>query len=408
MVRPLRHNRDFTLLWSGTAFSFLGSQVCSFALPLAVLWSTHSPGAAGWVAFAANLPNLLVQIPAGLAVDRWDRKWLLIWCDVGRAVAAVGLCCALLFGWMWLPGLMIGIFIYGTLSVLHQVAERSAVRNVVAKEHLRTAASQNEARERAAGMLGKPIGGVLANVAQWVPFISAAASHVVSLTTLIFIRGKLQAEPSGERRRPVVELREAAAWLRKNHSLKIVFAIVAAGNVLFQMHYLSVMVVLQEIGSTQAATGFVLAAAGVGGLLGALCASWLANRFSLTTMLVVSNFLWFAVISSTAAMKVTLLIGLGYALVGFVGGALSVAVVAYQMTVTPLSMQGKVTSLALLIVFGAVPIGSLVGGQLLDWLGGRISILVIGGLMLSVALWSVVASPRIRSFESKEGVLDEV
>ena len=84
---PLRRNRDFVLLWSGQVVSTLGSEVSGLAFPLLVLSLTGSPAQAGVVGFARALPYLLVYLPAGALVDRWNRKRVMLISDAGRALA---------------------------------------------------------------------------------------------------------------------------------------------------------------------------------------------------------------------------------------------------------------------------------------------------------------------------------
>ena len=70
---PLWRNRDFTLLWTSQVASTIGTRVTSIAYPLLVLLLTGSPTLAGVVAFAQTLPYLLIYLPGGAWVDRWDR-----------------------------------------------------------------------------------------------------------------------------------------------------------------------------------------------------------------------------------------------------------------------------------------------------------------------------------------------
>ncbi|MEV4438739.1 MFS transporter [Streptomyces sp. NPDC049577] len=84
---PLRRNRDFLLLWTGAGLSLLGLRASTAAYPLLMLWYGGSPAGAGLVGAAALLPQLLVQLPAGALVDRWDRRRLLIGCDAAGLVA---------------------------------------------------------------------------------------------------------------------------------------------------------------------------------------------------------------------------------------------------------------------------------------------------------------------------------
>jgi MFS family permease len=71
---PLRRNRDFNLLWVGQVVSELGANVSAIAFPLLVLATTGSPVRAGIVAAAGNLPELVLAVPAGALVDRWDQR----------------------------------------------------------------------------------------------------------------------------------------------------------------------------------------------------------------------------------------------------------------------------------------------------------------------------------------------
>lgn len=83
----LWHNRDWVLLWSGQLVSVVGTQVSQLAYPLLVLLLTHSPAQAGFLSAARTIPYLLLGLPAGALVDRWNRRRVMIVCDAGRAVA---------------------------------------------------------------------------------------------------------------------------------------------------------------------------------------------------------------------------------------------------------------------------------------------------------------------------------
>ena len=86
---PLRRNRDFVLLQIGQALSTIGSEASGVAYTLLVLALTHSPAKAGLVGFARIVPYALFALPAGVAVDRFNRKQLMILSDLVR-VCAVG------------------------------------------------------------------------------------------------------------------------------------------------------------------------------------------------------------------------------------------------------------------------------------------------------------------------------
>lgn len=84
---PLWRHRDFVVLLVGQLLSGAGSALTSIAYPLLVLAMTHSPAKAGTVAFVRLVPFAAFGLLAGVAADRWNRKWLMIGADAVRAVA---------------------------------------------------------------------------------------------------------------------------------------------------------------------------------------------------------------------------------------------------------------------------------------------------------------------------------
>src|ERR1700730_7620418 len=131
---PLLRNRDFRLLWSGNALSAVGSYGARIAYPLAILTLTGSPALAGSAAFAAALPGLILQLPAGAVADIWDRRRTLLICQGAGLVAAIAAGAVLLFD---VPGrnefLMIAAFTEGCAAVFFGLTELAAIRDVVSE-----------------------------------------------------------------------------------------------------------------------------------------------------------------------------------------------------------------------------------------------------------------------------------
>src|SRR5215831_6529129 len=94
----LWRNRDYLLLWSGQALSDIGGAVSELAYPLLVLAVTHSPAQAGIVAALRALPATLFSLLAGVFVYRWDRRVVMLVCDVGRAICLASIPVASLVG----------------------------------------------------------------------------------------------------------------------------------------------------------------------------------------------------------------------------------------------------------------------------------------------------------------------
>src|SRR5215467_12536324 len=140
----LWRNRDYLLLWSGQALSDIGGAVSELAFPLLVLAVTHSPAEAGFVAALRALPAMLFSLLAGVLVDRWDRKRVMLVCDTGRALSLASIPLAYALGHLTIWQLSLNAFLEGTLLIGFALAKTAAVSQVVAQSQLTTAVAQDE------------------------------------------------------------------------------------------------------------------------------------------------------------------------------------------------------------------------------------------------------------------------
>jgi predicted MFS family arabinose efflux permease len=392
---PLRRNRDFQLLWIGQAISALGSRVSTIAYPLLVLSLTGSPADAGIVGFAATIPYLLIQLPAGVLVDRIDRRRAMIVCDAGRLVVLAGLAAAVAAGHAPLVLIAAVALVEGCLTVVFNLAELSAIQLLVPSVQLEPALAQNEARVRGAGLLGQPLGGALFGLGRAVPFAADAASYAASLVTLAAIRRPLVAETVGERRHPWSEMVEGLRWLWSQPFLRSTTLIVAASNGLFQAVTLSVIVVAEAHGASPGVIGLILAGWGVGGLAGAAAAGWLGRRLPAAAVVIGANWVWAGLLPVIALAPRPIAIGTAGAGMAFVGPAWNVVLGSIEMRLTPPALLGRVQAVQMTAAFGAIPLGSLIGGFLLDRLGSEEAVWVLAACMLAIAVVATL-TPSVR------------
>lgn len=392
---PLRRNRNFLLLWGGQAISALGSRVSTIAYPLLVLALTGSPADAGVVGFVATLPNVLFQLPAGALVDRWDRKRLMITCDVGRGIVLASIVIALWAGHLTLPHVMIVAFVEGTLSVFFSLAHIGAVRHVVPAQQLPAALAQNEARVRAAGLLGQPLGGVLFGVGRAIPFLVDTISYLASLATLLLIRSEFNEERSAQRHHLVAEIREGISWLWHQPFLRATTLLIAGSNFLFEALVLVLIVIAREQGVSPAAIGVMLGVAGFGGFIGALVAPWLQRLLSTRMVIVGTNWVWALLMLLFTVTPNPYVLAAIFAGMAFVGPVWNVVISAYEVQLTPDRLLGRATSASRLFALGAIPFGSLLGGLLLGEFGSLGATIALSAWMLVLAIMAT-ASRAIR------------
>ena len=374
------------------AVSVLGSRISATAYPLLVLALTHSPAKAGLVGFLGTLPYLLVQLPAGGLVDRWNRKRTMILCDAGRGLALASLVVALWAGHLTLAQIGVVAFAEGTLFVLFNLAETAAVRQVVPVEQLPAALSQNEARNRGASMAGQPLGGILFGIGRSVPFLADAISYVVSIAALLLIRAEFQEERTDESREHLfAEIKEGILWLWRQPFLRIAALLVAGSNFVFQALVLVLIVIARDHGASPALIGVMLAGAGAGGVLGSLVAPWLQRRVPAKAVVVGANWVWALLMPLVAVVSSPYVLGGVFAVMAFVGPAWNVVIGSYQLSITPDRLLGRVASAEVLVAYGAIPLGSLAAGFLLSSIGATKTAMALSAFMLLLAVsatWS--------------------
>ena len=392
MVGPLRANRDFQLLWAGQAVSVLGSRVSAIAYPLLVLALTGSPALTGLVGFVGSLPYIVFQLPAGAVADRLDRRRLMIGCDVGRAAALASIPTALALGRLTVGLVAAAAFVEGTLFVFFRLGEVAAIRAVVRPDQYTQALSQNEGRVRAATLLGQPIGGFLFALGAGAPFLADACSYLASLGTLLLIRSPFQEERAGGARHHVIaEVREGIAWLGQERFVLVTVLAAATTNLLFQALVLVIIVLERRRGAPPGLIGLILAGFGAGGVLGSLSATWLQRRLRPTAIVIGAVWVWALLTPLVAVVAQAALLTAVLAGLAFLGACWNVAVNTYYLAVVPDRLVGRVSSVGSLAAFGALPLGSLAGGLLLQAAGPLASAAAIAAAMLGVAVLTTLS-----------------
>ncbi len=391
----LRHNRDFTLLWVGQAVSTLGTRVTGIAYPFLILSLGYSPGAAGAVGFVAALPYILFQLPAGVWVDRVDRKRLMIIVDVVRGLALASVAVTVALGIATLPQIAAVAFIEGTMFVVFSAAERSAIANVVPTDQLPAALSINEARTRAAGLAGPPLGGALFALGRALPFVADAVSYLASIVTLLFIRGDFQTERAARRRHFLREIGEGLGWLGRHRFLLDASISVSLGNLVVRANQLLIIVLATDEGIGSGVVGVMLATAGLGGVLGSIAAPRVQGRVGPRSVVIGSALIWAVLFPLFTGNTNVWVFGIAWGGASFVGAIWNVVVGSYQLALVPDELRGRVSSIGNLMAYGAMALGALLSGVLISAIGtdGATWAFRIGIVLVALA---TVADPHIR------------
>lgn len=392
---PLWKNRDFQLLWAGQAISVLGSRVSQIAYPLLVLAMTGSPATAGLVGFLGTLPYILFQLPAGAVMDRVNRRRLMIACDVARMLALGSIPLAAWLGHLTIVQVTVVAFVEGTGFVFFRLGEVSAIRLVVPPEQHPEALSQNEARLRAAVLLGNPIGGLLFDIARTAPFLADAISYLVSLLTLLLIRAPFEETRTEQRRNVVADVVEGIRWLLGQHYILFVNLAASLTNALFQIVVLVVIVAERQRGASATVIGLVLAGWGAGGLIGSLAGGWISRRTRVNVVILITVWLWVALTPLVGVVSNSLLLMVVLGTLASMGAVWNIATATVYYRLVPDRLMARVSSVGSLTAFGALPVGALAAGLLVQAYGPATAGFIAGAGMLVMAALTT-AAPSVR------------
>lgn len=383
----LWRNRNYMLLWSGQVVSSVGTRVSMLAFPLLVLAITHSPAQAGIVGGLRGLPYALFILPAGVLIDRWNRKRVMILCDTGRALALGSIPVAILLGHLTIVQLYIVSLVEGTLFTFFNLAETACLPHVVTKQQLPAAAAQNTIVDSTSGLIGPSLGGVLYGIGRAIPFLTDAITYGLSVLSLFFIKAKFQEERDVTPMRIWTEIGEGLSWLWHQPLIRFI-ALLTGGMILPVAGYSLILIVLAQGQHASSFTiGLIFASGGIGSILGALIVAPLQKRFSFGQMMIGSTWVWALTWLLFAIAPNPLMLGVATALSFIIVPIYMSVQFGYRLALIPDHLQGRVNSVFRLIAFGSEPIGMALTGISIQVIGPVPTVLVffVPQFILSIA-----------------------
>jgi MFS family permease len=382
----LWRNRDFLWLWSGQAVSSLGTAITQTAYPLLVWDISHSAALVGLVGALGTLPYVLLSLVVGALIDRWDRKRVMILCDIGRALNLASVLLALFLGRLTGVQICVNTLIEGTFFVFFNLAEVACLPRVVSNEQLPLATSQNEATMGLTILIGPLLGGALYTLRRLVPFLADAVSYAVSVLTLSLIHVPFQQEHCPCQRRLWVEIREGLSWLWHQPALRFMALITGGLNFINGGLVPLLLVMVRQQQGSSLLYGTVLTIGGVGAIVGSVLGAPLQKRFRLGPIVIVVLWVSALVFPCYALAPHPLLLGVISAVIFVCGPIYNVAQLSYRLALIPDELQGRVNSVYRLLAFGFMPLGWSLTGFLIQWFQVIPAILFLSacGLLLAV------------------------
>jgi MFS family permease len=353
---------DFRFLFAGNLISGLGSWLLVVAVPYQVFRLTGSTAATGLTLAAESLPALLVGPVAGVFVDRWDRRRLMITADLLRAVAVAGILLAdrpdrLVWLYLALVAENLG-------TVFFRPAARARVPTVVGTgPELVSANSLLALNNGIVGLVGPPLGAVLLSLfgLPWLVLLDVA-SYLVSALMIGLTSRAVMPRAAGRIGAVLAELGDGLRFVGRQSVLRgllLVSVTFFAANGVFTALLIPFMTT--RFGNHPEVIGYLLSALGIGYLLGAPLAARLVRRRPPAVLLVLGLGgvgLCFLVLANAPTAAVAIVAG---GLAGLPGSLLLVTIETTIQRTTPDPLRGRTGATFLTGSAFAELAGALVG-----------------------------------------------
>ena len=421
-TKPL--GKNYWRLWVAHAVSNLGDGISQVAYPWLASAVTRSPLLIAAVAVASRLPWLVFTLPAGVITDRFDRRKIIIAMDITRAFLALLVAVAVTFevnnlpaldtvgsgidlatNWFLYTVLIVTALLFGCAEVLRDNSAQTFLPEVVEADQLESANGKLWSVEFVTNsFVGPPLGSFLIGIFVFLPFYFDTATFFVSaalIATLATIARPVKPQAEKKALNFRAEIKEGFTWLWKHELLRPMAIILGCLNGLGAITAATFILFAQEILDTSVFIFAILGTAGavggtVGGILGPKISAKLGSGPSLYLTLL-------------TAPLITLIIGLSsswqlfWALtaIGTCFAVLwNVITVSLRQSIIPSHLLGRVNSVYRFFAWGSLPIGTLIGGALVDLVqltGDREFALRLPYLLVTVAglLLFFFAVPRL-------------
>lgn len=363
------------MLWSAFSATNLADGISLVALPLLAIGVTDDARLIAAVTAFQYLPFLLIGLPAGVVLDRLDRRWVAVGAQLGRASAMATLGIVLVAGRASIGWLFGVAFLVGCAEVLTDGGLPAIVRDMVRRDQLETANARMMATQRVTNaFVGPPLGAVLFRLDDALPFVVSAAVTGLGVLLLLRLPGSFQPARRPEDSDPASSrVREMLVGLRFVWGHEILRPLVIAVGLFsfFGAALNGVYVVLftQRFGFSEVEFGLILALDAVVSVVVSFFVAGLIRRTSHGTSQQLS-----VVCFATAAM----LLGLTTtAVIAFVAVAINgiadptwnIVSATVRQRLVPDEVFGRMMTAYLFIAWGMRPIGAVCGGVLAEAAG---------------------------------------
>jgi MFS family permease len=370
VVAPARLGRSFRWLLSATVVNNIGDGVAISAGPLLVASQTRDPLLVSMALLSEYLPALLFGVVGGAAADRFDRRRMVVFVNLGRAVVLAALVATIVSGTVNILVVLGVLFVLGTAETFADSASSTLIPSLVPREDLGIANARMQGAFLLTNQLLAPsIGAFMFAAGMALPFATNAACFALGALLVSRVATSTRNELR-ERSSFRAEMAEGIRWLVAHPPMRTLALTILTFNVTFGAAW-SVLVLYagERLGMNEVGFGLLTTAVAVGGVVGIFSYGRLERRFSLADIMRVGllietgTHLSLALTTSPPIALATLVVFGAHA---FVWGTTSTVV---RQRAVPDELLGRVTGVYRVAIVGGMVVGTPLGGLLAKTFG---------------------------------------
>jgi MFS family permease len=397
-LRALRH-RNYRLFFAGQLVSLVGTWMTSVAMSWLVWRLTHSAFLLGAVAFASYVPAFLLGPIAGVLVDRFDKRRVVIATQVLAMVQSLLLAVLTLGGTITVTQVLLLALFQGAINGFDIPGRQSfLVEMIEDRTDLPNAIALNSSMFNAARLVGPSIGGlVIAAVGEGWCFAIDAVSYVGVIASLLAMRVTARPRREGPPGRPAAELAAGFRYVTRTPAIRALLLLVASVSLL-GLPYTALLPIFaaRVLRGGPQTLGYLMGASGTGALLGAITLASRRSVLGLGALLPRMVALFAAGIATFALSRSLPLSMLALVVAGFGFMVQMASSNTLLQTIVEDDKRGRVMSFYSMAFVGSAPFGSLIAGAVAQHVGAPFTL--AGGAvgLLVVALTFFRALPGLR------------
>jgi len=389
-----RLGRPYWRLWWANTVSSTGDGAFVAALPLLAVTITRDPRLVAVVTAATFLPWLLLSLPAGAVVDRYDRVTLMWRAQAIQAAVVTMIAILIVFREADIEVLAAAGFLLGSAEVIFSNAAQAVLPALVPPELLPKAnGSQQVSLTVGESFLGPPVGSLLFAAAAALPFGLDSASFAGSAALLARLPRPGPAAQDAEHPSIRAQVAEGLRWLAGHRLLRVVAVLLGIFNFANQMgQAILVLLATQTLHVSTRGFGLLLAASAVGSVIGGLVNPLLTRHMGLLPSLVLPALVDAAAFVGIGLAPGPLAVAALLGVQGFSVTMWNVVTISLRQRIVPARLLGRVNSVYRMLGWGLMPLGALAGGFVAHAAGLRAPYVVAG---LLCALSTLAALPLL-------------